>query len=114
MQPDSAEVPSTSKFQIWLHPVLVLSLRIIIIICNRRVPPIKIDIEEVFMVYEWFSGFKGADVHLVSVFPDDPVHQPHLWPHDPALKHWISTHLLYPHLLSTPCLLTRLYRLQRM
>ena len=53
------------------------------------------------MVYEWFSGFKGADVHLVSVFPDDPVHQPHLWPHDPALKHQISTHLLYPHLLST-------------
>ena len=66
------------------------------------------------MVYEWFSGFKGADVHLVSVFSDDPVHQPHLWPHDPALKHQISTHLLYPHLLSTPCLLTRLYRLQRM
>ena len=60
--------------------------------CNNS--PVKIDIEEVFMVYEWFSGFKGADVHLVSVFPDDPVHQPHLWPHDPALTHQISTYLL--------------------
>ena len=54
------------------------------------------------MVYEWFSGFKGADVHLVSVFSDDPVHQPHLWPHDPAL----NTSDIYTSTVSTSTIYT--------
>ena len=49
--------------------------------------PVKVDVEKVFVVDEGLPGFNGTNVHLVSVFPDDSVHQPHLRPDDPALQH---------------------------
>ena len=39
------------------------------------------------MVDEGLPGLQGAvgEVHLLPVLADHPVHQPHLWPHDPTL-----------------------------
>ena len=48
--------------------------------------PVKINVEKVFMIYEGLSWFDGANIHLVSVFSDNTVHQTHLRPYNPTLK----------------------------
>ena len=65
------------------------------------------------MVYKGFSWLECANVHLITIFSDDPIHQTHLRPNNPTLNEVNMNFYTYFLPFKSKVNVTKLYKLQR-